>query len=85
MSYNFTSRWLKGTKNEAADALSRHPHNPPTEGDDLAEHKVDIENNWVTIYEALSIVQIWHPHKNMRAYAYKNFRYMQMRIRLIRT
>ena len=37
MGYNFTARWLKGAKNQAADALSRHPYCKPTQGDDLAE------------------------------------------------
>jgi hypothetical protein len=40
MSYNFTAQWLKGTSNQAADALSRHPHQPATDGDDPAEYEV---------------------------------------------
>ena len=41
MAYNFTVQWLKGTQNEAADALSRHPHCSPSIGDDLAEYDTD--------------------------------------------
>lgn len=31
----------EGTHNEATDALSRHPHRPPSARDDLAEYKTD--------------------------------------------
>ena len=41
MAYNFTAQWLKGTRNEAADALSRHPCGTPSVGDDLAEYETD--------------------------------------------
>ena len=41
MSYNFTAQWLKGTQNEAADALSRYPHRLPSVGDDIAEYDTD--------------------------------------------
>ncbi len=42
LSFHFTAQWLKGTKNEAADALSRHPHNLPEDEDNLAEVEVDV-------------------------------------------
>ena len=41
MAYNFTAQWLKGTQNEAADALSCHPYRLPSVGDDLAEYDTD--------------------------------------------
>ena len=37
MSYNFTAKWLKGSKNEAPDALSRNPVSDPEPTDTLAE------------------------------------------------
>lgn len=51
MAYNFTALWLKGILNCAADALSRHPFNEPSEGDDLAEYDINSK-------KALSIAQI---------------------------
>ncbi len=42
LSFNFTAQWLKGTKNEAADALSRHPRIIPGDEDSLADMEVDI-------------------------------------------
>ncbi len=42
LSFHFTAQWLKGTKNEAADALSRHPYNLPEDEDNLAEVEVDV-------------------------------------------
>ena len=59
MSYNFTAQWVKGTKNEAADALSRHPLQTPCVGDDdLAEREVDIDNNQTPNSQAPSLAQI---------------------------
>ena len=55
MAYNFTAQWLKGTHNEAANALSRHPHCPPSIGDDLAEY--DTDGNFAPTL-APSIIQI---------------------------
>ena len=42
MAYNFTAQWLKGTQNEAADALSCHPCHLPSVGDDLTEYDTDV-------------------------------------------
>ena len=59
MSYNFTAQWVKGTKNEAADALSRHPLQTPCVGDDdLAKREVDIGNNQTPNSQAPSLAQI---------------------------
>ena len=41
MAFNFTAQWLKDKDNNAADALSRHPHQAPNTGDDLAKHEID--------------------------------------------
>ena len=37
MTYNFTTEWVKGTKNDAPDALSRNPVTDPSPDDSLAE------------------------------------------------
>ena len=37
MAYNFTTEWVKGTKNDAPDALSRNPVTDPSPDDSLAE------------------------------------------------
>ena len=60
MAYNFTAQWLKGAKNEAADALSRYPHSPLVTGDDLAEYEVDIGDDLekTSCQAALSIAQL---------------------------
>ena len=43
MAYNFTAEWLKGTKNDAPDALSRNPVSDPESHELLAE--LDVDNN----------------------------------------
>ena len=43
MAYNFTAQWLKGSKNDAPDALSRHPVSDPQTYEALAE--LDIHDN----------------------------------------
>ena len=43
MAYNFTAEWLKGTKNDAPDALSRNPVSDPQPHELLAE--LDVDNN----------------------------------------
>ncbi len=58
MAYIFTAQWLKGTKNEAADALSRHPYQSPVQGDDLAEHDVNTDTSQVVTSQAPSISEI---------------------------
>ena len=57
MEYNFTTQWLKGTDNQAADALSRHPHMQPADGDDLAEQETDTHHHQAATYPAMSITQ----------------------------
>ena len=37
MAYNFTIEWVKGTKNDAPDSLSRNPVTDPSPEDSLAE------------------------------------------------
>ena len=37
MAYNFMTEWVKGTKNDASDALSRNPVTDPLPEDSLAE------------------------------------------------
>ena len=58
MGYNFTAQWLKGADNGAADALSRHPHQQPADGDDLAEHETDTHHSQAALCQGLSIAQI---------------------------
>ena len=58
MGYNFTTQWLKGSKNEAADALSRHPYHPPNQGDDLAEYEIDTSGGVVVKTQAPSIAEL---------------------------
>ena len=58
MGYNFTAKWIKGSSNGAADALSRHPHQQPADGDDLAEYDMDTHHNQAPICEGLSMAQI---------------------------
>ena len=58
MGYNFTTQWLKGTDNQAADSLSRHPHMQPADGDDLAEQETDTHHHQAATYPAMSITQI---------------------------
>ena len=58
MGFKITAQWLKGSGNEAADALSRHPHHPPNEGDDLAEYEIDTNDNGVITTQALSIGEL---------------------------
>ena len=43
MAYNFTAQWLKGSKNDAPDALSCHPVSDPQTHEALAE--LDIHDN----------------------------------------
>ena len=59
MGYNFTARWLKGAKIQAADALSRHPCCKPTQGDDLAEF--DLLNGTISQIRAASTEHTWEP------------------------
>ena len=58
MGYNFTAQWIKGTNNGAADALSRHPHQQPADGDDLAEHETDTHHSQAASCQGLSVAQI---------------------------
>ena len=58
MAYNFTAQWLKGANNQAADALSHHPHSPLNQGDDLAEYEIDTKNGQAITSQALSIAQL---------------------------
>ena len=58
MGHNFTAQWLKGAKNEAADALSRHPYQAPHKGDDLAELDVTSAFNPAGTEKAPSISEI---------------------------
>ena len=62
MGYNFTARWLKGAKNQAADALSRHPCCKPTKGDDLAEFDLlNGEAPSISQIRAASTEHTWEP------------------------
>ena len=55
---NFTAQWLKGSNNEAADALSRHPYQQPADGDDLAEQEIDTHHHEAATCQALTFAQI---------------------------
>ena len=43
MGYNFTAEWVKGTLNNAPDALSRNPVSDPQQSEMIAER--DTDNN----------------------------------------
>lgn len=43
MAYNFTAEWLKGTKNDVPDALSRNPVSDPQPHELLGE--LNLDNN----------------------------------------
>ena len=58
MAFNFTAQWLTGKDNEAADALSRHPHQVPRYSDELAEHEMNAEYSHVVPDQAPSISEI---------------------------
>ena len=58
MAFNFTAQWLKGKDNEAADALSRHPHQVPRYSDELAEHEMNAEYSHAVLDQAPSISEI---------------------------
>ena len=45
MAYNFTAEWVKGTLNNAPDALSRNPVSDPLQHKMLAEHDVNTQGN----------------------------------------
>ena len=55
MAYKFTARWQKGSKHEAADALSCSPHSSPNQNDELAEQEA---NDQGETCQALSFAQI---------------------------
>ena len=59
MNYNFTAMWIKGIKNDAADALSRHPcQSSPNQGDELAEYDVSLNSSQEIDTQAPSISQM---------------------------
>ena len=58
MNYNFTAMWIKGLKNDAADALSRHPCQSPSQGDELAEYDVSLNSSQEIDTQASSISQM---------------------------
>ena len=53
MGYNFTAQWLKGTSNEAVDALEQ-----PVDGDDLGEQEVDTHHFQAAVYQALTLQRV---------------------------
>ena len=55
MAYKFTAQWQKGSKHEAADALSHSPHSSPNQNDELAEQEA---NDQGETCQALSFAQI---------------------------
>lgn len=57
MAYNFTARWLKGSKHMAADSLSRHPTDHPESADTLGEYDLDVSHT-VNSVQALSFSEI---------------------------
>ena len=57
MGYNFTTQWLKGANIGAANALSRHPHQQPADGDDLPD-ETDTHHSQTALCQGLSIAQI---------------------------
>ena len=78
MAYKFTARWQKGSKHEAADALSRSPHSSPNQNDELAEKQTTKEK----------LVKPCHLHKseppcfknlNTRTFIYENSANMHSR------
>ncbi len=69
MGYNFTTEWLKGSLNQAPDALSRSPVSNPEPHDTLAESDIDH-------HQALTIAEIritrTLPQDNLRLQSLKN-------------
>ena len=62
MPYNYTAQWLKGSKNDAPDALSRHPLHDPEVTDALAELDTN-DDPEMSLTEIRAVA--------MKAYAYK--------------
>ena len=59
MAYNFTAQWLKGSKNDAPDALSRHPVHDPQTSEMLAE--LDIHDNPEMSFTEIRAIINTHP------------------------
>ena len=64
MAFNFTAQWLKGKDNEAADTLSRHPHQVPRYGDELAEHEMNIVYFTLYLIKHLQFQKYTYPMRN---------------------
>ena len=59
MVHNFTAQWLKGCKNDALDALSRHPVHDPQTSEMLAE--LDIHDNPEMSFTEIRAIINTHP------------------------
>ena len=85
MAYNFTAEWVKGSKNDAPDALSRNPVCDPEPMDTLAE----LDTNDHT---AMSLAEIRALHaqtpeslrlQDLRRHAGEDMEYQQLRTFII--
>lgn len=80
MAYNFTAEWVKGTLNNAPDALSRNPVSDPQPQEMLAEH--DPNNNpETTIAEIRSIANKQQESvrlQDLRKHAEQDYGYQQL-------
>ena len=80
MRYNFTAQWLKGSNNNAPDALSRNPVSDPTPYDALGELDT-LDQPDISISEIRVCTATHHPNPhlehstNLRMSEYQQLRY----------
>ena len=78
MAYNFTAEWLKGSQNDAPDALSRNPVSDPQPDELFAE--LDIDNNPdVSFAEIRSITNESLRLKDLRKHSQQDAEYQQLK------
>ena len=80
MGYNFTVKWVKGTLNNAPDALSRNPISDPQLSEMLAERDTD-NNPENTLLEVRVIANEYHENvqlQELRKQAQKDHKYQQL-------
>ena len=80
MAYNFTTEWVKGTKNGAPDALSRNPVTDPSLEDTLAELDI-LSQPDLTITEIRTLTStepLPYRLENLRECAQEDTEYQQL-------
>ena len=81
MGYNFTAEWVKGTLNNAPDALLRNPTSDPQPSEMLAEHNTD-NNPENTLLEVRAIANKYQENVRLQELckqAEKDHEYQQLR------